>query len=207
MVKTVVFDFDGVIADTMPFLVRSANELAEEYGYEELSDLSKIREMNAKQVILGYLEIPIRKIPSFAKKIVAHLKMSVSEVKVFEGIKNVISELSEDYTIGLLTSNNQEYVDTVFENNEVEGFDFFYTDASLLSKKKALKKMLKSQGLKKEEVIYVGDEMRDISSCKAVGIKVIAVSWGYNSLKALKKKEPDFIAKKPKDLLKIIKGL
>jgi phosphoglycolate phosphatase len=36
--------------------------------------------------------------------------------------------------------------------------------------------MIERFHIKKDEVIYIGDEVRDIHSCKEIGIKIIAVS-------------------------------
>ena len=51
-----------------------------------------------------------------------------------------------------------------------------------------------------DEIIYVGDEMRDIEASKKVGIPVIAVSWGLNKREALESFKPDQMAHSPKDL-------
>ena len=36
-----------------------------------------------------------------------------------------------------------------------------------------------------EDVVYVGDETRDIVAARKLGIRVAAVTWGYNSSEAL----------------------
>lgn len=43
---TIIFDFDGTIADTMSVVIRIANKFADHYGYKKipLSDLPKLRE-------------------------------------------------------------------------------------------------------------------------------------------------------------------
>ena len=60
---------------------------------------------------------------------------------------------------------------------------------------------MKKYGFKKDQVLYVGDEIRDIVAAKRLGIKIAAVAWGYNSLKALKEQEPDYLIHKPEELL------
>ncbi len=46
--------------------------------------------------------------------------------------------------------------------------------------------------------------VRDIEAAKKAGIRVIGVSWGYNTRAALQKANPDYIVEKPEDLQKII---
>jgi phosphoglycolate phosphatase len=66
---------------------------------------------------------------------------------------------------------------------------------------------LKQQNLRLEQAIYVGDEIRDIEAAKRSNIKVIAVSWGFNSKEILAQHEPDFLIDEPKQLKEAIASL
>ena len=65
--------------------------------------------------------------------------------------------------------------------------------------------MLDKNKLKNKEVIYVGDEIRDMEACKKAKVAVIGVSWGYNLPESLKDAGANYIAKTPKDILRIVK--
>ena len=43
------------------------------------------------------------------------------------------------------------------------------------------------------ETLYIGDEVRDIDACRKTGIRIISVTWGFNSKEALCRKNPDFL--------------
>ena len=43
---------------------------------------------------------------------------------------------------------------------------------------------------------------RDIIAAKKVGVRSVAVSWGYNSESALKDLQPDILVKTPEQLAK-----
>ncbi|MCR4313329.1 MAG: HAD hydrolase-like protein, partial [Candidatus Roizmanbacteria bacterium] len=58
--------------------------------------------------------------------------------------------------------------------------------------------------LDRSEVIYVGDEIRDVEACKKTGIKIIGVSWGLHTIEALEKAGVDYITKKPLEIFKIL---
>ncbi len=58
-----------------------------------------------------------------------------------------------------------------------------------------------------EEVIYVGDETRDIEAAKKINSKVIAVSWGFNTKEALARHNPDFLIHQPSELLDVMGSL
>ena len=52
----------------------------------------------------------------------------------------------------------------------------------------------------------MGDETRDVEAAKKANIKVVAVTWGFNSPEALAKENPDFLINHPSELLEVIKN-
>lgn len=83
-------------------------------------------------------------------------------------------------------------------------FDHIYCAKNLFGKERTIGSFIKKLHLKREELIYIGDEHRDIIACQANGIKVIGVTWGFDTLETLEKARPNFIARKPSDILSII---
>jgi phosphoglycolate phosphatase-like HAD superfamily hydrolase len=59
---------------------------------------------------------------------------------------------------------------------------------------------MKQNRLNPDEIVYVGDETRDINSAKKSGVKAIAVGWGFNSPEILSKHNPDYLAVQPQEL-------
>ncbi|MEA2095932.1 MAG: HAD hydrolase-like protein, partial [Candidatus Cloacimonadota bacterium] len=67
----------------------------------------------------------------------------------------------------------------------------FVGGVSVFGKDSKLKKVLKMSGIKKEDAIYIGDELRDIQASKKVGIPCGSVTWGVNDADALAALSPD----------------
>lgn len=67
--------------------------------------------------------------------------------------------------------------------------------------------MMKKYQLKNDEVIYIGDEVRDIHSCKKLWIKIIAVIRWYDNEQLLEENKPDSIVHTPKEIPQAIKQL
>ena len=63
--------------------------------------------------------------------------------------------------------------------------------------------MIAKNGLKKEETIYIGDEIRDIRSSKAAKIRCAAVTWGHQHRSLLEEHQPYAILETPEDILKL----
>ena len=62
----------------------------------------------------------------------------------------------------------------------------------------------KTFSLKAEEMLYIGDEIRDIKAAKKAGIAVAAVTWGFNSRESLAAEKPDYLLDRPEDFLQFL---
>lgn len=203
---TVVFDFDGTIADTLSIVVKIANKLADHYGYRKIpvSDIPKLREKRPTEV-LKYLGISIFKLPIVVRKIRFEMNKEVVHLQTSVDLRDTLDNLKKNGCIlGILTTNSRENVMEFLKNNNLQFFDFVYAGRAIYGKGRLLKKLINDKTIPHTDPIYVGDEIRDVEAAKKAGIKVIGVSWGYNSKIALQKANPDHIVERPEDLQQII---
>jgi phosphoglycolate phosphatase-like HAD superfamily hydrolase len=209
-VRIILFDFDGTIADTLDSIVKITNRLAGEFGYKKttLEDVEHMRNMNSMQIIKTS-GIPIFKVPFLLQMVKLELNHEIQNLKPISGIVEALEVLNcKDYQLGIVTSNSLENVKGFLERNDMTKlFSFIHAGSTLFGKNKAIKSFLKKEGISSEQVIYVGDETRDIEAAKKVKIKVIAVSWGFNSKAVLAKQNPDLAIDKPQDLMAAIARL
>lgn len=209
-VKVIIFDFDGTLADTLDAVVSITNRLAGEYGYKPTTpdELDQIRNLSSSEII-KQSGISLFKIPFLLRRVTEDLRNDIQKLKPIIGIKDALTQLKEEgITLGILTSNSEENVEIFLENHGMqELFSFVYSETRLFSKHRIIRKFMKKNNLNPEEVIYVGDETRDIEASKRIHIKVIAVSWGFNSREALAKQNPDFLVYKPSELIEVMGSL
>ncbi|BAB76643.1 HAD-IA family hydrolase [Anabaena sp. FACHB-709] len=207
--KVIIFDFDGTIADTVDALVSIANRLAVEFGYVQITpeQLTLLRNFSSREII-KYSGVSLIKIPFLVKKVKSELKNKIHELKPIPGIKEALLELKEhDYKLGIITSNSRENVTNFLSINELDSlFDFIYSGVTIFGKTTIINNVLRQKQFKPQSVIYVGDETRDIEASKKANIKVIAVTWGFNSPEILAKQNPDFLIHQPRELLEVIKN-
>ncbi|MTF40660.1 HAD-IA family hydrolase [Cyanobacterium aponinum] len=206
--KVLIFDFDGTIADSRITLVKIANELADEFGYDPVteSDIVRLSNLSSKDVIIQS-PIPAYKIPFLLRRVKRQLNEHIAYLQPFEGMEEALSNLKKKGCyLGIITSNLGANVSLFLRKNNLDNyFDFVYSANTLFGKNKVINKAIDKHHLLKDEVIYIGDETRDIEAAKKSNIKVAAVTWGFNSASVLKKYNPDFILDKPQELLDIIK--
>jgi phosphoglycolate phosphatase len=207
--KVVIFDFDGTIADTVDALVSIANRLAVEFGYIQITpeELTLLRNLHSREII-KYSGISIFKIPFLVKKVKSELKSRIQELKPIPGMKEALTILKNDgHRLGIITSNSQENVTAFLKANDLDNlFEFIQSGVTIFGKTTIINNVLRQKQLKPQEVIYVGDETRDIEASKKANIKVIAVTWGFNSQEILTKENPNFLINHPRELLEVIKN-
>lgn len=203
--KIIFFDFDGTIADSFSEMMEIFNEVADDYGYAKIAkeDLISLRNLSSRDIIKKFaiskwkLPFVIRK----AKKIFSQRLLTISMIA---GMRESLEKLKmKNCSLGILTSNSEKNVKVFLKRQGVDVFDSVFSESSLFGKDKALKKIMRRYHLDPKNVVYVGDETRDIEAAKKSGVTSVAVCWGFNAKEILKKYEPDHIVDNPEDLLKI----
>ena len=195
--KTILFDFDGTIADTFQIALDCANAVATKWGYAFLHDTPKLRDMSMKDIVLKKMGLKWYHASRFTRDVVPLLEPMYSKVLIFDNLYEVLHELKNEYQLGIVSSNKMDHITLVLKNNDLQIFDFIISDSSLFGKGRVLQKLIKTKSLERNRVLYVGDEVRDVDACNKIGIDIAAVTWGYNSSKVLQSKKPTFLFYSP----------
>lgn len=105
------------------------------------------------------------------------------------------------YRLGILTSNLQENVEAFLETEELQDlFEFVRAGITVFGKSRSIRRALRTLDLSPAEVIYLGDETRDIEAAHRSRVWAIAVGWGFNSRSALLKLRPDALVDSPQEI-------
>lgn len=209
MNKTVIFDFDGTIADSFVVIKNILLNLSDEFGYKKPSDedIKLLRKKHPKEII-KLLGLPYYKIPFLIHRLNKEIQKQIADIGPVPGIKEALLELkSEKYSLGILSSASKSNVSAFLKNNDIEVFSFIQTGIGIFGKAPVLNQLLKRQKIHKNEAIYIGDEIRDIEAAKKVGIRVIAVTWGFNEKNGLKEYCPDILVDNPHQLLNSVNSI
>ena len=202
--KAIIFDLDGTIADSFHIGLEVANALAQKYKYEPIVDSPVIRDLSFKEFLVSHLKLGKIRLLLWARETRRIISQRSDDIKIFPGIKDTLEELSKHYRLGILTSNSTKNALTVLENNGIgHYFSFMYTNCPAFGKSRYLKKLVKTEKYRLSDVIYVGDEIRDVDSCIRANVPIVAVTWGANSIKTLKEAGANYFAAKPWDLVAI----
>lgn len=194
-----IFDFDGTIADTINFL-RTIFDFpgAEDVDWEGLKN-KETRE------IFRSLGISLAEIPFMLNKVRSVLHKEIEKIKPIEGMKKTLSQVRKKSScLGILTSCPQKTVEKFLQINNLNFFDFVCSEGDIFNKAKKLDNLLKKRKLDPQSVFYVGDETRDIEAAKTAGVRTVAVTWGLNGEKILRKRNPDYLIREPQELVALV---
>jgi phosphoglycolate phosphatase len=209
-VSTIIFDFDGTIADSFDTILAVTNRLAIEFGYTPASpaEIKQLQNLSSRE-ILQQSRIPIYKLPYLLRRLKREMRHEIDHIEPFPGVLEALLALRQhDYTLGILTSNTEANVTFFLEKYQLlDLFLFVHSSVTLFGKSRRIKQLLRTYSLPQQSVIYVGDETRDIEAARQSRIKILSVGWGFNSVQALQDAEPDCLVRDPSELVGAIAQL
>ncbi len=200
---TLLFDFDGTIADSLSAIVSISNRLAPEFGYRPtpLAEVETLKGMTARQLI-RYSGIPWLKIPALLRRLRAELQQQSANIPVCAGMPETLERLHhQGHSLGIITSNTPEIVRLFLAAHALESYFFCILGGSTLFKKgRLISQCLQKYQLHPHQTVYVGDEVRDVVAAREAGVRSVGVTWGFNSRAALVAAEPDWLVDSPSEL-------
>jgi len=205
--SAIILDFDGTISNSFDYV--SAFLAAEaklppltEQQKNELRNMS----MGAMARKLGH---PWWRLPSLFFRGRRVMSVAIKQVQPYDGMIDVIQKLhAEGHELYIVSSNIVRNLHDFLHRHGLHTYFLeLYGGVGLFSKAPALRKLVKEQNLKFKDCAYVGDEMRDIEAAQSVGMKAVAVTWGFAKHEDLQKLKPTAIAHVPADIIRIFEEL
>jgi phosphoglycolate phosphatase len=205
----IIFDFDGVLADTLDDLIRFGQEVCDELGVKHVvkkDDLSNLEIMSFASFGRA-CEVPENLVDIFVQSCLKRFADKKSPPAIFNGLSNIVRNLSINNTIAIITTNSSQNVNAfLVEHGLSKCIHAIYGVDSPGSKalKISIARERLSADIKQESVFMVGDSLSDIRAAKETATTSIAVTWGHQSLEYLLSGDPDYVVNFPDELIKII---
>ena len=202
--KLFLFDFDGVLADSLDLYAEAVARCLERIGtpivktredYLALFEGNFYESMAARGVDLAaFAQAAMEIMPG----------IDYDAMRPFDGLIPVLDALQKDHLLAVISSNGSRTIRRMLERfgfdpyfEEVLGSDF------LFSKKDKIDYALAKYGIPPERTFYIGDTTGDIVEARAAGVRTVAVTWGWHSRERLVAAHPDFLVETPEVLLSI----
>ncbi len=206
--KLAIFDFDGTLADTFPWVLSIIDALADRHNIRRLdrSEIETLRGCDAGQVIKRY-NVPFWKVPILAAQMRTLMARDIQQIRLFAGLDRVLRELDElGVQLAVVSTNSYENICHVLGPEIARRVRYYECGVSLFGKQPKLKAILHKSGVAPAEAICIGDEIRDIQAAQKVNIPFGAVAWGYTRIDALAALAPRAIFTHAEQILEEIGG-
>jgi phosphoglycolate phosphatase len=206
----ILFDFDGVLADTLTDMLRFAQEVCDELGVKHKvvqPDLSELEVMSF--ATLGRAcETPEDLVDEFVRKCTGKFAEKESPPAIFDGLGEVVRKLAESHLLAVVSGNTEGNIRAFLEEHGLEGCVRAVYGMEMPGSKVEKILMAKSQFAAEGEAVFmVGDSLSDVRAARDAGVKSIAVSWGHQSVGRLVKGVPDHVVRIPGELIEITKSV
>ncbi|KAB7762145.1 HAD hydrolase-like protein [Xanthomonas maliensis] len=180
MPALIIFDFDGTLADSFGFFLDSQRALAARHGFRavEAHEVDAARRLSTR-ALLKASGLPFWRVPQVAADFIG-LMRAAPPMPLFAGIAEVLHALhGQQIRLAVVSSNAVENVQRALGPALSERFERIEGGAHLLGKQRALRRVLRSTGVRPDQAIYVGDQVADWEAAQTVRLPFAAVAWGY----------------------------
>ncbi len=195
--KLIIFDFDGVLVDTLEVGFSINKEIHENLTIEEY-----------KSFFEGNVYSALRSDGTQKKHHPNFFNLYDNRSRKLEIpriLRESVSELSKIYKIAIISSTYTNSIKTILKREKVEEYfdDILGADIER-DKKIKIRSLLKKYNLNPEDSIMITDTLGDIKEASECNVVSIAVTWGFHDKEKLSLGNPAAIVYKQKDLLREI---
>jgi beta-phosphoglucomutase len=209
MFEAVIFDWDGTLADTREVIVISFQKALEEINcqvsgeYVErrigIGAAETFREI-LRSANLSFDEKQIQKLIERKSKVEIEL---TSQVKLFEGVRDLLRTLKGKIKVGLASMNNHCVIEHMIREMDLEKYFQAVLTAESISRSKPdpeifLKTAFELKSSPEKSVVFE-DSIFGVKAAKAANMGCIAVTTGVYSKQELEREKPSLIIKTLKD--------
>ena len=201
MLKNLIFDWSGTLADDLRPVWVATNRIFSEYGRQELS-LEEFR----KHFRLPFSGFYAELLPEATEE-----GLEALYERFFAGLQDDVSLLpgaieilewcqTTGKRVFLLSTIKADHFEVQAKNLGVRSL-FEHPYVAIQDKREKIRSLLRENGLAPEETAFVGDMVHDIETARHGGILSIAVLTGFDSIEKLLPAKPDIIVQ---DLTKLL---
>lgn len=215
MIKAVLFDLDGTIADTLRDLANSYNYAISSYGFPT-HETEEYKELVGR----GILDAIMRALPEGERneETIAKCKVVFDEYNaahssdyttVYHGMPETLRELKKKgIKLAVVTNGAQSRADFMVPKLYEGIFDFIMGKRDGVAAKPSPESAfitMKELGVSADECLFVGDSGIDMQTAKNCGAAAgVGVLWGFRSREELESNGADYIIDTPKMLLSVL---
>jgi len=196
LIKSIIFDFDGVIVNSTKIKDQAFKKIVEIYPKQNQLKFINFHKKNlgiSRVLKFKYLYKTILK-KSFSKKDIDKLSdkfqkivyKKIIKLKVSNGLKKFIKYNSKKYDLYISSGTPENELKKIMSIKKIDkNFKNIYGSPS--TKSQHIKKIIKNDNIKNDNIIFVGDGLSDYKAARVNKIKFIQVGKNFK-MKSIKYK-------------------
>ena len=198
--KIVIFDFDGVIADSWCAQRAAFVGALQAHGLHDFATSATFRDLleaNWFEALAG---------SGVADEVIVDIERGFRDLPVpdfFPGMDEVLERLARAYPVVVVTSSSTADVERVLEQRDIRGVREVIGGDVEPSKVRKIRSVRRRFG-EHLEAWYICDTVGDVLEAHEAGATVIGAGWGWHGEERLRRAGPDHIARRPHDLLDLL---
>ena len=178
--RLAIFDFDGTLADSLPWFRASFQDMIARFDLAPVRDdeIDGLRGMSARQ-IMARLNVSMWQLPAIVSDMRKRKLAAASEISLFYGIPALLTDLQRAGIQTAIVSSDSEASVRQVLGSAASLITRFDCGAAVFGKHWKFRRVARKLGAKPSATICIGDEIRDIEAADATGMDSGAVAWGY----------------------------
>ena len=178
--RLAIFDFDGTLADSLPWFRASFQETIVRFDLAPVSpeELERMRGLSTRE-IMARLKVSMWQLPAIVSDMRKRKLAAAGETSLFAGIPAMLTDLQRIGTKTAIVSSDSEASVRLVLGSTASLIARFDCGAAIFGKHWKFRHVARKLGAKPSETICIGDEIRDIEAANAAGMDSGAVAWGY----------------------------
>ncbi len=205
----VVFDYDGVLADSKRAYARQMQETVKIMTGKEIPLIEFTKRVgNSDQLddFTYFINSSDKQTVNRAAKIYSDLTPKYqNERKLFPETTAVLEAISKLCYIGVVSRKSQKRLDFWLDLFNINGYIDMAIGTLEYSKAPAINKIRTDLGISKNKTLMVGDTAFDIMSAKEAGVKSVAALYDTLMKEEMLNLKPDYVIKSLNELVTIVK--
>ncbi|MBQ9131372.1 MAG: HAD family hydrolase [Clostridia bacterium] len=219
MIRAIIFDFDGTLADTVSALCEGVNLTMKRYGYPTHTNGDILRFINngARELIRRAMPRHLQGDEDLIGRVLADYNRDYATVylhtdRAYDGVAELVEQLhGQGYRIGVL-SNKQDLFVRELSRQILRPGSYDATQGVVAGKPTKphpylAERIAAELGVAPHECVMVGDSDVDVATAQRAGMTHVGVTWGFRDEAFLREHGATRLAHDPAELAEIIKSL
>ncbi len=217
-IKSVIFDLDGTLLDTIEDIADSNNKMLRNYGFPEHEIEKYIRWIGngARKLVIASLPPNANVsedrlwdyIHDYSKIYAQNIAV---KTKLYEGISDVLDYLAANKIPISINTNKPHDLTKIICEKYLQSWSFKYIyghNGNFLKKPNPQAALAIAKGLdiKPENILFIGDSAVDIKTAKKAGMPCLGVRWGYGNQKLMEELGCENMINSPSQIIKFIES-